>query len=289
MDKIIERLFEAIHEFLVEVVGGIFVGIFDDVNERVGSIAADVAQTPQEWNANVWDIVRTLSDTVIMPIAGLIISYILCYELITAVTEKNNMNDIGVGTFLKYILKACVAVFLLSHVFEITMAIFDVSRWLAEQSAVVITGETSVDVTSIFLGFSDQLEAMGIGELFLLMIEALVVSLIVKIIAVLVTVVLLGRMIEIFLYCSVAPIPFATFANKEWGTIGNNYVKSLLALAFQAFFIMVILGIYSALIQSVVSADNIHALLLKIGAISVVLCLTLFKTSSISRSIFNAH
>ena len=289
MGRVIERIFEAIHEFLVEVVGGIFVGIFDDVNESVGTIAADVAVTPQAWNANVWNIVRTLSDTVIMPIAGLIISYVLCYELITAITDKNNMNDVGVGTFLKYILKACIAVYLLSHVFDITMAIFDVSSWLATQSAVVITGETAVDVTDIFLGFQDQLEEMTIGALFLLMIEALIVSLIVKIIGVLVLVVLLSRMIEIFLYCSVAPIPFATLTNREWGSVGTNYIKSLLALAFQAFFIMVILGIYSALIQTIVGAANLNALLFQIGAVSVVLCLTLFKTGSISKSIFNAH
>lgn len=205
------------------------------------------------------------------------------------ITEKNNMHDIDTFMFFKYVFKSCVAVMLLSHTFEITMAIFDVGQWIVNQAAVSITNDTYVDVTSIYIQFRDSLDAMGTGELIALMLEAAVVSLAVKAIAILVSVVLINRMIEIYLYCSVAPIPFATMTNREWGNIGTNYIRSLLSLAFQGLFIMVIVGIYSALVKDILIVSDLHSMLMRIGMYSIVLCLTLFKTSSISKSIFNAH
>lgn len=199
------------------------------------------------------------------------------------------MHDIDTFIFFKYVFKACVAVMLLSHTFEITMAIFDVGQWLVNQAAISITNDTYVDVTSIYIQFRDSLDAMGTGELIALMLEAAVVSLAVKAIAILVSVVLINRMIEIYLYCSVAPIPFATMTNREWGNIGTNYIRSLLSLAFQGLFIMVIVGIYSALVKDILIVSDLHSMLMRIGMYSIVLCLTLFKTSSISKSIFNAH
>ena len=199
------------------------------------------------------------------------------------------MHDIDTFIFFKYVFKACVAVMLLSHTFEITMAIFDVGQWLVNQAAISITNDTYVDVTSIYIQFRDSLDAMGTGELIALMLEAAVVSLAVKAIAILVSVVLINRMIEIYLYCSVAPIPFATMTNREWGNIGTNYIRSLLSLAFQGLFIMVIVGIYSALVKDILIVSDLHSMLMRISMYSIVLCLTLFKTSSISKSIFNAH
>ena len=234
-------------------------------------------------------MIQNLSKNVVIPIAGLIITFVLCYELITMITEKNNMHDIDTFMFFKYVFKSCVAVMLLSHTFEITMAIFDVGQWIVNQAAVSITNDTYVDVTSIYIQFRDSLDAMGTGELIALMLEAAVVSLAVKAIAILVSVVLINRMIEIYLYCSVAPIPFATMTNREWGNIGTNYIRSLLSLAFQGLFIMVIVGIYSALVKDILIVSDLHSMLMRIGMYSIVLCLTLFKTSSISKSIFNAH
>ena len=190
---------------------------------------------------------------------------------------------------IKYVFKACVAVFLLSHTFEITIAIFDVGQWVVNQAATSITNDTYVDVLSMYNNFRDTLDGMDCGELIVLIMEAAVVSLAVKAIAILVLVVLTNRMIEIYLYCSVAPIPFATMTNREWGNIGTNYIRSMVALAFQGFFIMVIVGIYSVLVKDLSTATDLHDVVMKIGAYSVILCLSLFKTSSISKSIFNAH
>ena len=289
MDDILQSIGDAIHDFFVDVCGGMFIGIFDDANAATGDIASQVGLTPSQWNGSIFTMIQNLSKNVVIPIAGLIITFVLCYELITMITEKNNMHDIDTFIFFKYVFKACVAVMLLSHTFEISMAIFDVGQWLVNQAAISITNDTYVDVTSIYIQFRDSLDAMGTGELIALMLEAAVVSLAVKAIAILVSVVLINRMIEIYLYCSVAPIPFATMTNREWGNIGTNYIRSLLSLAFQGLFIMVIVGIYSALVKDILIVSDLHSMLMRIGMYSIVLCLTLFKTSSISKSIFNAH
>ena len=289
MDDILQSIGDAIHDFFVDVCGGMFIGIFDDANAATGDIASQVGLTPSQWNGSIFTMIQNLSKNVVIPIAGLIITFVLCYELITMITEKNNMHDIDTFMFFKYVFKSCVAVMLLSHTFEITMAIFDVGQWIVNQAAVSITNDTYVDVTSIYIQFRDSLDAMGTGELIALMLEAAVVSLAVKAIAILVSVVLINRMIEIYLYCSVAPIPFATMTNREWGNIGTNYIRSMVALAFQGFFIMVIVGIYSVLVKDLSTATDLHDVVMKIGAYSVILCLSLFKTSSISKSIFNAH
>lgn len=289
MNDILQSIGDAIHDFFVDVCGGMFIGIFDDANAATGDIASQVGLTPSQWNGSIFTMIQNLSKNVVIPIAGLIITFVLCYELITMITEKNNMHDIDTFMFFKYVFKSCVAVMLLSHTFEITMAIFDVGQWIVNQAAVSITNDTYVDVTSIYIQFRDSLDAMGTGELIALMLEAAVVSLAVKAIAILVSVVLINRMIEIYLYCSVAPIPFATMTNREWGNIGTNYIRSLLSLAFQGLFIMVIVGIYSALVKDILIVSDLHSMLMRIGMYSIVLCLTLFKTSSISKSIFNAH
>ncbi len=289
MDKIIDAIEEAIHDFFVDACGGMFIGIFDDANAAVGDIGKEVALTPSQWNSSIFSMIQNLSNNVIIPIAGLIITAVLCYELISTITEKNNMHDVETFIFFKYCFKACVAVMLLSHTFDITMAIFDVGQWIVNQSTASITNDTYVDVNDIYYNFRSTLANEDIGSLIVLMLEAAVVGLAVKAIAILVTVVLTNRMIEIYMYCSVAPIPFATMTNREWGNIGTNYIRSLVALAFQAFFIMILVGIYSTLVKDITNVTDLHGMLMRIGAYSIVLCLTLFKTSSISKSIFNAR
>ena len=235
-------------------------------------------------------MIRSLSENVMIPIAGLIISAILCYELITMVMDKNNMHEAGSEFFFRYLVKACVAVMLLSKTFDITMAIFDVGNHIVTSAAASISGSTSLDVEATLITmFNSQLSIMGIGELIGLGIETMIVSLCMKIMSVLITVVLYGRMIEIYLYISVAPVPFATLSNREWGSIGNNYIKGLCALAFQGFFIMVCVGIYSVLVASVAVAGNLHTALWSVVAYTVILCFSLFKTGSLAKSVLNAH
>ena len=263
--------------------------MFTDVNEKTGSIAAEVGQTPQGWNGGIFSMIQNLSNSVIVPIAGLIITFVLCYELISMITERNNMHDMDTWMFFKWFFKAFIAVFLVTNTFNIVMAIFDVGQSLVNSASGVIGGTTAIDIASTITTMETEMATMGIGELLALTLETALVSLCMKIISILITVVLYGRMIEIYLYSSVAPVPFATMTNREWGQIGNNYARGLLALGFQGFFIMVIVGIYCVLVNQMSVAENIHSALFSIAAYTVILCFALFKTGSISKSIFNAH
>ena len=290
MGTIIDKITEFIKEMLQGWVLSNLETMFTDVNEKVGTIAGEVSKTPSTWNSGIFDMIKTLSDNVIVPIAGMIISFVLIYELITMVIDKNNMHDFDTSLFFRFLLKACIAVSLLSQTFDIVMAVFDVGNHVVMQAAGVISGSTSLDVqTTLVNMFNSQLENMGIGELIGLGMETMIVSLGMKIMSVLITVILYGRMIEIYLYVSVAPIPAATVTNREWGSVGTNYLKGLIALAFQGFFIMVCVAIYAVLVAGVAVADNLHTALWSVAAYTVILCFSLFKTGSLSKSIFNAH
>ena len=289
MDSIFDKITQAINEFLIALIEGSLSTMFNDVNQKVGTIATEVGKTPQQWNSSVFSIIENLSNSVIVPIAGLIITFVLCYELISMIIDKNNMHDVDTFMFFKYFFKACVAVLIVSNTFNLIMAVFDVGQHIVSNSAGVIAGNTNINISSALTNLRPTLEAMGTGELFLLMLETALVSLCMKILSVCITVVIFGRMIEIYLYSSVGAIPFATMANREWGQVGSNYLRGLVALAFQGFFIMVCVGIYAALVNSFTATSDIHSTIFSIAAYTVVLCFTLFKTGSISKSIFNAH
>ena len=231
--------------------------MFGDVNEKVGTIANEVGKTPQGWNANIFSMIQNLSENVIVPIAGLVITYVLCVELISMVTEKNNLHDVDTFMFFKWFFKAFVAVFLVTHTFDITMAVFDMAQHIVSGAAGVIGSDTAIDAAEALASMQEGLEEMEIPELLLLMLETSLVSLCMKIMSVLITVILYGRMIEIYLYCSVSPIPFATMTNREWGQIGNNYLKGLFALGFQGFLIMICVGIYAVLVNDMIIADKL--------------------------------
>lgn len=290
MGGIIDKITDFIKEMLQGWVLSNLDTMFTDVNDKVGTIAGEVSKTPSSWNSGIFSMVQTLSENVIVPIAGMIISFVLVYELITMVIDKNNMHDFDTSLFFRFLFKACIAVSLLSKTFDIVMAVFDVGSHVVTQAAASISGSTSLDVQATLTSmFNSQIDSMGIGELIGLGMETMIISLCMKIMSVLITVILYGRMIEIYLYVSVAPIPAATVTNRKWGTVGINYLKGLIALAFQGFFIMVCVAIYAVLVASVAVASNLHSALWSVAAYTVILCFSLFKTGSLSKSIFNAH
>ena len=289
MNTIIERITEAIKEILIGMIQNGLEGMFVEVNDKVGTIASQIGQTPQGWNAGVFNLIQNLSQTVIVPIAGLIITFVLCYELITMVTQKNNFHEFETYNIFLWIFKAYVAIYLVTNTFNITMAVFDVGQHIVNGAAGVISGSTAVDASDAIATLTESLEDMEIGELFLLAMETLLISLTMSILSVIITVIMYGRMIEIYLYTSVAPIPFATMTNKEWGNIGNNYLKGLFALAFQGFFMLVCVGIYSVLVNAMTISTNLYGAMFSVAAYTVVLAFSLFKTGSLSKSIFNAH
>lgn len=289
MDRIFEAIEEWMRNLLTGMVSSNLTTMYIDVNEKTGQIAAQVGQTPQGWNGSIYSMIQNLSESVIVPIAGMIITFVLCYELISMLTEKNNMHDIDTWMFFKYFFKMWVAVWIVSHTFTITMAVFDVGQSVVSRAAGVISSDTAINIDTMISTMETAMESMEIGELVILALETMLVSLCMKIISVFITVILYGRMIEIYLYSSVGAIPFATMSNREWGQIGNNYLRGLFALAFQGFFMMVCVGIYAVLVANIQMSDNIHSALFGVMAYTVILCFSLMKTGNFARSIFNAH
>lgn len=289
MFGIIDAIEDWLRDLLISMITSNLTTLFDDVNTKVGTITTEVGQTPQGWNAGIFQMVQNLSENVIVPIAGLIITFVLCYELITAITEKNNMHDIDTFVFFKYVFKACIAVYLLSNTFTITMAVFDVAQSVVNSAGGIIAGNTNIDISSTIATMQTEMQTMELGGLVQLALETMVVSLCLKIMSILITVILYGRMIEIYLTVSVSPIPFATMTNREWGNIGTNYFKSLFALGFQGFFMMVCVAIYAVLVNSMTISADIHAALFSVAAYTVILCFSLMKTGSLSKAIFGAH
>ena len=286
ISEIIEKWIKGI---LIDGITGNLSGLFDNVNAKVGEIASDVGSTPQAWNSGIFNMLRSLSETVVLPIAAAILALVMCHELIQMITEKNNMHDVNTSMFFKWVFKAFVAVYLVTHTFDITMAVFDMAQHVVSGAAGVIGGSTEIDVAAALASMQSGLDAMEIPELLLLVMETSLVSLCMKIMSVLITVILYGRMIEIYLYCSVSPIPFATMTNREWGQIGNNYLKSLFAIGFQGFLIMICVGIYAVLVNNMIIADNLHSAIFSLAAYTVILCFSLFKSGALAKSIFSAH
>ena len=288
-DAIFESIEVWMRTLLTAMVKSNLETMFTDVNTRTGEIASQVGQTPQGWNGSIFNMIQNLSNTVILPIAGMVITFIMCYELISMLTEKNNMHDIDTWMFFKYVFKMGIAVYLLSNTFNMTMAVFDVGQHVVNAAAGVLSHDTAIDVTALIAQTETAMVDMEIGALVVLALESLVVSLGMKLMSIVITVACYGRMIEIYLYISVAPIPFATLTNREWGQIGSNYLRGLFALAFQAFLMMVCVGIYGVLVATIQITADLHASLFGIGAYTVLLCYTLFKTGSLSGQIFNSH
>lgn len=288
-----DSIFDAIEEWMRDLLTGMVTSnlttMFTDVNEKTGEIATQVGMTPQGWNSSIYNMVQSLSNSVIVPIAGIIITMVLCYELISMLTERNNLHDVDTWMFFKYFFKMWVAVFLVSNTWTITMAVFDVGQSVVNSAAGTISGSTAIDISSFTSTVSTTMESMELGELFVLMLETFILSFCMKVMSVLIMVIMFGRMIEIYLYTSVAPIPFATMSNREWGQMGTNYFRGLFALAFQAFLMMVCVGIYAALVASIELTDNVHSALFGVAAYTIILCFSLLKTGSLSKQIFNTH
>lgn len=289
MQSILDKLAEWLKELLIDGITGNLSGMFDTVNTKVGEIAGEVGMTPSAWNGGVFNLIRNLSETVIIPIAGIILTFVMCYELIQLVVEKNNIHDIDTWMFFKWIFKTFVAVLLVTNTWNIVMAIFDVAQSVVNQSGGLISSTTDIDLATAIPDMEAQLEAMDLGPLLGLWFQSMVVGLTMNILSICIFLVVYGRMIEIYLVTSIGPIPFATMSNREWSGVGQNYLKSLIALGFQAFLIMICVGIYAVLIQEISTSDNLSAAIWGCMGYTVLLCFTLFKTGSMAKSLFGTH
>lgn len=288
MDRILEQMTDWLKGFLVDGTMDLLSGMFGTVNDRVAEVAAQVGTSPSGFEPGVFNMIRNVSETVIMPIAGLILTFIACYELIQLIIAHNNLANFETWIFFKWILKTFVAVTLITNTFTITMAVFDVAKWVIDQSGGIIAASTAIDASAL-AGMQSTLEGLETGELFSIFLQSFVVQFLIQIAAIFIFIVVNGRMVEIYLTISLAPIPFATFGNQEQSQIGQNYFRSLWALGFQGFLIMVCVGIYAVMIQSVAFTTDIMGSLWKVLGFTVLLGFTLLKTGSIAKSIVHAH
>ena len=288
MGFLTDWLTDWLKELLIEGIMGNLTGLFDTVNSRVGEIAVQVGTTPAAWNAGVFSLIRQISETVILPIAGLILTFVATYELIQMLIDRNNLHDIDTWLFFKWIFKTAAAILILSNTFNIVNAVFDVSQSVIARSAGVIQGST--DITPDMLATLEAtLETMELGSLLGLFMQTMLIGLTMKALSIIIFVLVYGRMLEIYMLTSLAPIPVATLSNREVGQMGQNYLKSLFAVGFQGLLILLCVGIYGVLVQGIsTSGDPIGAIWGCVGY-TVLLCFMLFKTGSISKSIFGAH
>ena len=288
MQSILDQITEWLKEMLVSGIMGNLSGMFDSVNQQVGEIAGDVGMTPASFSPEVFSLIRNISESVIVPIAGLILTFIACYELIQMIIEHNNLANFETWIFFKWIFKTFVAVMLITNCFNITMAVFDVAQHVISQSGSIIQDSTAVDDAAL-ASMQTALEAMELGPLLGLYLQTFVVQVTMMALSAVIFVIVYGRMIEIYMITSLAPIPFATFGNREQSHTGQNYLRSLFALGFQGFLIMICVGIYAVLIQNIAFSDDIVMSIWGVLGYTVLLCFTLFKTGSLAKSVFAAH
>jgi hypothetical protein len=288
VDSILQSIEDWFRELLVSGIMSNLTNTFDTVNAQVGQIATEVGQTPANFSPAVYNMIRNLSENVIMPIAGLILTFIACYELIQLVIGHNNLANFETWIFWKWIFKTFVAVTLITNTMNITMAVFDVAQHVVSQAGGLIGGTTAIDGSTLAT-MQSNLEAMDIGPLLSILLQSFVVQFLMYLLSALIFVIVYARMIEIYLMVSLAPIPFATFGNREQSMIGQNYLRSLFALGFQGFLIMVCVGIYAVLIQSVAFSSDIIGSLWGVMGYTILLAFTLFKTGAVAKSILHAH
>ena len=290
MGKILDSIAEWLKEVLVGGIVSNLSGMFDSVNSQVGDIAGQVGATPQAWNGTIYNMIRTLSDNVIIPIAGVILAFVMTMELIQMVSDKNNMHgDVDTWMFFKWIFKTACAVLIVTNTWNIVMGVFDVGQSVVNSAAGVISADTSIDISSVVVDLEERLMEMDIGPQFGLWFQSLFVGICSWALTICIFIITYGRMIEIYLVTSVAPIPMATMVSKESGNMGQNYLRSLFALAFQAFLIIVCVAIYAALVENIAVETDISAAIWTCMGYTVLLCFTLFKTGSMAKSIFSAH
>ena len=289
MNFLWDKVTEWLKELLIGSIMSNLTGLFDNVNRQVAGVADNVGATPQAWNGGVFGMIRNLSDNVILPIAGVILALVATLELIQMIVDRNNMHDMDTFMLAKWVFKTACAVVIVTNTWNIVMAVFDVAQSVVSRASGLVIADTDIRIDSVIVGLEAKLEEMELGALFGLWVQSMFVGFTMWALAICIFIITYGRMIEIYLVTSVAPIPMATMANREWGQMGQNYLRSLFALGFQAFLIIICVAIYAILVRGIAVENDVSTAIWTCMGYTVLLCFTLFKTSSLARSIFHAH
>ena len=289
MNFLWDKVTEWLRELLIGSIMSNLTGLFDNVNRQVAGIADNVGATPQAWNGGVFGMIRNLSDNVILPIAGVILALVATLELIQMIVDRNNMHDMDTFMLAKWVFKTACAVVIVTNTWNIVMAVFDVAQSVVSRASGLVIADTDIRIDSVIVGLEAKLAEMELGALFGLWVQSMFVGFTMWALAICIFIITYGRMIEIYLVTSVAPIPMATMANRKWGQMGQNYLRSLFALGFQAFLIIICVAIYAVLVRGIAVESDVSTAIWTCMGYTVLLCFTLFKTSSLARSVFHAH
>lgn len=289
MNFLWDKVTEWLKELLIGSIMSNLTGLFDNVNRQVAGVADNVGATPQAWNGGVFGMIRNLSDNVILPIAGVILALVATLELIQMIVDRNNMHDMDTFMLAKWVFKTACAVVIVTNTWNIVMAVFDVAQSVVSRASGLVIADTDIRIDSVIVGLEAKLAEMELGALFGLWVQSMFVGFTMWALAICIFIITYGCMIEIYLVTSVAPIPMATIANREWGQMGQNYLRSLFALGFQAFLIIICVAIYAILVRGIAVESDVSTAIWTCMGYTVLLCFTLFKTSSLARSIFHAH
>lgn len=289
MNFLWDKVTEWLKELLIGSIMSNLTGLFDNVNRQVAGIADNVGATPQAWNGGVFGMIRNLSDNVILPIAGVILALVATLELIQMIVDRNNMHDMDTFMLAKWVFKTACAVVIVTNTWNIVMAVFDVAQSVVSRASGLVIADTDIRIDSVIVGLEAKLAEMELGALFGLWVQSMFVGFTMWALAICIFIITYGRMIEIYLVTSVAPIPMAAMANREWGQMGQNYLRSLFALGFQAFLIIICVAIYAVLVRGIAVESDVSTAIWTCMGYTVLLCFTLFKTSSLARSVFHAH
>ncbi len=289
MDLLLNALTEWLKKMLVDGIMGNLSGMFDQVNRQVADISVQVGQTPQGWNGSIFSMIQNLSNSIIVPIAGMILAMVMTIELIQMIADRNNLHDVDTWMIFKWVFKSAAAILIVTNTWNIVMGVFDMAQSVVARSAGIISSDASIDITSVMTDMESRLMEMDLGPLFGLWFQSLFIGMTMWGLYICIFIVIYGRMIEIYLVTSVAPIPMAAMMGKEWGGMGQNYLRSLFALGFQAFLIIVCVAIYAVLVQNIATESDIIMAVWTCVGYTVLLCFTLFKTGSLAKSVFQAH
>ena len=289
MNFIWDKITEWLKGLLVSGIMSNLTGLFEGINGQVTEIASNVGKTPQAWNGSIFSMIKSLSENVVVPVAGIILTFVLCLELIQMLIDRNNMHDFDTFIFFKWLFKAAAAVLIVTNTWNIVMGVFDVAQSVVNSAAGSIGSNTAIDVNSVVANLEARLKEMDIGPLFGMWFQSMLMGIVTWVLTICIFIVIYGRMIEICMVTSVAPIPMASMMNRDWGQMGQNYLRSLFALGFQAFLIMVCVAIYATLVQNIAITEDVSSAVWTCIGYTVLLCFTLFKTSSLAKSVFNAH
>lgn len=289
MDFIWNKITEWLKEIMIGGIMGNLQGLFDNVNQQVSGIAGQVGATPQAWNSSIYGMIRSLSDNIILPIAGVILAIVMTLELLQLVLEKNNLQSFETWIFFKWIFKTFCAILIVTNTWDIIMGIFDAAQSVVRSAAGIIRADTDIDLVQVLGDLEVRLQEMELGALLGLWFQTLFVGVTIQALSICIFVIVYGRMVEIYVVTSLAPIPMATMMNHNWGQMGQNYLRSLFALGFQAFLIIVCVAIYAVLVHTIAVGTDVVAAIWTCIGYTVLLCFSLFKSGGVAKQIFGAH